>query len=102
MVRNKLRLPMVALVGYTNVGKSSLLKSLSNTNVLVEDMLFATLDPTTRKVQLPRSSLASESDDASSIMETSDVQSKKGPEFFLTDTVGFISKLPLHLIAAFR
>jgi len=72
-------LPVVALVGYTNAGKSSLMNVLSGAEVLVEDKLFATLDPTTRKVDLP-----------------------DGRSFLLTDTVGFIRKLPHHLIAAFR
>lgn len=72
-------LPVVALVGYTNAGKSSLMNVLSGAEVLVEDKLFATLDPTTRKVALP-----------------------DGRFFLLTDTVGFIRKLPHHLIAAFR
>ena len=72
-------LPVVALVGYTNAGKSSLMNVLSGAEVLVEDKLFATLDTTTRKVALP-----------------------DGRFFLLTDTVGFIRKLPHHLIAAFR
>ncbi|KAB1203783.1 GTPase HflX [Morella rubra] len=66
-------------VGYTNAGKSTLLNRLTGANVLVEDRLFATLDPTTRRVQM-----------------------KNGKEFLLTDTVGFIQKLPTTLIAAFR
>ncbi|MGI6684413.1 MAG: GTPase HflX [Bacillota bacterium] len=74
-----LRIPVVALVGYTNAGKSSLMNVLSGAEVLVEDRLFATLDPTTRKVDLP-----------------------DGRSFLLTDTVGFVRKLPHHLIAAFR
>lgn len=74
-----LELPVVALVGYTNAGKSSLMHALTGAEVLVEDKLFATLDPTTRKVELP-----------------------DGRSFLLTDTVGFIRKLPHHLIAAFR
>jgi GTP-binding protein HflX len=72
-------IPVVALVGYTNAGKSSLLNSLSNADVLVEDKLFATLDPTTRRVVLPGNS-----------------------EVLLTDTVGFIQKLPPMVVAAFR
>jgi len=68
-----------ALVGYTNVGKSSLLRALSGAGVLVEDKLFATLDPTTRKIQLP------------------DKQ-----ELLLTDTVGFIRRLPHTLVEAFK
>jgi GTP-binding protein HflX len=68
-----------ALVGYTNAGKSSLLKAMSGADVLVEDRLFATLDSTTRSVEL-----------------------ENGLEALLTDTVGFIRKLPHHLVASFR
>ena len=68
-----------AIVGYTNVGKSSLLNALSGSDVLAEDKLFATLDPTTRRFSLP-----------------------SGEEILLTDTVGFIRNLPHHLIRAFR
>ncbi|KAI3969929.1 hypothetical protein MKX01_038397 [Papaver californicum] len=71
--------PVVSLVGYTNAGKSTLLNHLTGANVLAEDQLFATLDPTTRRVQM-----------------------KNGKEFLLTDTVGFIQKLPTTLVAAFR
>ena len=71
--------PVVAIVGYTNAGKSTLLNTLTAANVLEEDKLFATLDPTTRNYKLPN-----------------------GQEVLLTDTVGFISKLPHHLIDAFR
>ncbi|NJK78565.1 MAG: GTPase HflX [Chloroflexaceae bacterium] len=71
--------PIAALVGYTNAGKSTLLNALSGANVLVEDRLFATLDPTTRQIALPG-----------------------GQSILLTDTVGFIQKLPTQLIAAFR
>ncbi|KAJ7966800.1 GTP-binding protein, HflX [Quillaja saponaria] len=71
--------PVVSLVGYTNAGKSTLLNQLTGANVLSEDRLFATLDPTTRRVQM-----------------------KNGKEFLLTDTVGFIQKLPTTLVAAFR
>ncbi|XP_021758314.1 uncharacterized protein LOC110723279 [Chenopodium quinoa] len=72
-------IPVVSLVGYTNAGKSTLLNQLTGANVLAEDRLFATLDPTTRRVQM-----------------------KNGKEFLLTDTVGFIQKLPTTLVAAFR
>jgi len=72
-------LPVVALVGYTNAGKSSLLNALTGAGVLVEDKLFSTLDPTTRCLKLPT-----------------------GREALLTDTVGFIRKLPHELVAAFR
>jgi len=72
-------IPVVAIVGYTNAGKSTLLNALSNAGVLAEDKLFATLDPTTRRVRLT-----------------------SGAEILLTDTVGFIQKLPTSLVAAFR
>ncbi|HUE76670.1 MAG TPA: GTPase HflX [Longimicrobiales bacterium] len=68
-----------ALVGYTNAGKSSLLRSLSGSELFIEDRLFATLDPATRKVELPM-----------------------GSTVLITDTVGFIRKLPHHLVASFR
>ncbi|XP_019458772.1 PREDICTED: uncharacterized protein LOC109358784 [Lupinus angustifolius] len=71
--------PVVSLVGYTNAGKSTLLNQLTGADVLAEDKLFATLDPTTRRVQM-----------------------ENGKEFLLTDTVGFIQKLPTTLVAAFR
>ncbi|KMZ61753.1 GTPase HflX [Zostera marina] len=71
--------PVVSLVGYTNAGKSTLLNSLTGATVLAEDQLFATLDPTTRRVQVDN-----------------------GRGFLLTDTVGFIQKLPTTLVAAFR
>ncbi len=77
--RERLRMPVAALVGYTNAGKSTLLNALSGAEVFVEDRLFATLDPTTRKVALPG-----------------------GAEALLTDTVGFIRDLPPQLVAAFR
>lgn len=72
-------LPIVAIVGYTNAGKSTLLNHLTNAGVLEEDKLFATLDPTSRNLKLTN-----------------------GQEIILTDTVGFIRKLPHHLINAFR
>lgn len=71
--------PVVAIVGYTNAGKSTLLNHLTGAGVLSEDKLFATLDPTTRKLELDN-----------------------GEELLFTDTVGFIRKLPHHLIQAFR
>jgi len=77
--RQSTRIPTIALVGYTNSGKSTLLNILTASTVLAEDKLFATLDPTTRHIALP-----------------------DGQEALLTDTVGFIQKLPHHLIAAFR
>lgn len=80
--RKRAGLPLLSLVGYTNAGKSSVLNSLTRAGVMAESMLFATLDPTTRKVKLPGESTH--------------------PEFLLTDTVGFIQKLPTNLVAAFR
>jgi GTP-binding protein HflX len=77
--RRRSGIPVVALVGYTNAGKSTLLNALSGAGVRAEDRLFATLDPTTRQVALPG-----------------------GQEVLLTDTVGFIQKLPHDLVAAFR
>ena len=77
--RRKSGIPIVALVGYTNTGKSTLLNTLSQSEVIVDDRLFATLDPTTRRLTLP----------------------DKGV-FLLSDTVGFIRKLPPTVITAFR
>lgn len=77
--RETTRIPTISIVGYTNAGKSTLLNILTASDVLAEDKLFATLDPTTRHIALPDGSAA-----------------------LLTDTVGFIQKLPHHLIAAFR
>lgn len=77
--RETVSLSVVTLVGYTNAGKSTLMNALTAAGVFTEDKLFATLDPTTRKVELPGGRL-----------------------FLLTDTVGFIRKLPHHLVAAFR
>lgn len=76
--RKRARIPTVALVGYTNAGKSTLLNKLSKANVYVANQLFATLDPTTRRIELPG-----------------------GYQTLLTDTVGFIQKLPTTLVAAF-
>ena len=77
--RAKVPYPIVALVGYTNAGKSTLFNRLTGAEVMAKDMLFATLDPTMRRVQLP-----------------------DGPEVILSDTVGFVSDLPTELVAAFR
>ena len=77
--RDRSGLPRVAIVGYTNAGKSTLLNALTGAGILAEDKLFATLDPTTRKFTLPG-----------------------GETILLTDTVGFIRKLPHHLVSAFR
>ena len=77
--RRKSGLPLAALVGYTNAGKSTLMNALSHSNIYAADQLFATLDPTIRRVELPNRS-----------------------EMLLSDTVGFIQKLPTTLVAAFR
>ncbi|MCW2246598.1 GTP-binding protein HflX [Azospirillum fermentarium] len=77
--RAKVPYPVVALVGYTNAGKSTLFNRLANAEVFAKDLLFATLDPTMRQVTLP-----------------------SGRKVILSDTVGFISDLPHHLVAAFR
>ena len=77
--RRKAAIPVVAIVGYTNAGKSTLLNAISDANVLVEDKLFATLDPTTRRLTLP---------DKTAVL--------------VTDTVGFIRKLPPAIITSFR
>jgi GTP-binding protein HflX len=77
--RQKSRIPVISLVGYTNAGKSTLLNHLAKSDVYVADQLFATLDPTTRRVELPN-----------------------GNSVLFTDTVGFIQKLPTTLVAAFR
>ncbi len=77
--REKVPFPVVALVGYTNAGKSTLFNHLTGANVYAEDLPFATLDPTMRKLKL-----------------------KSGQEIILSDTVGFISDLPTHLVEAFR
>jgi GTP-binding protein HflX len=77
--RKRAAIPVVGIVGYTNAGKSTLLNALAGSDVLVEDKLFATLDPTTRRVELP-----------------------SGKTVLFTDTVGFIHKLPTQVVAAFR
>lgn len=77
--RKKVPHPIIALVGYTNAGKSTLFNRLTGAEVVAEDMLFATLDPTLRRLKLPH-----------------------GRTVILSDTVGFISNLPTHLVAAFR
>ena len=77
--RRRTGIPVIALVGYTNAGKSTLLRHLTDAGVLVEDRLFSTLDPTTRRLELPR-----------------------GQDVLLTDTVGFVRKLPHQLIEAFH
>jgi GTP-binding protein HflX len=77
--RKRVPYPVVALVGYTNAGKSTLFNHLTRSAVVAEDMLFATLDPTMRRLPLP-----------------------SGRQAILSDTVGFVSELPTHLVAAFR
>lgn len=77
--RKRSGIPVAAIVGYTNAGKSTLLNKLTGAGVLEEDKLFATLDPVTRALVLPQ-----------------------GQEILLTDTVGFIQKLPHHLVEAFK
>jgi GTP-binding protein HflX len=77
--RKRSHIPVIALVGYTNAGKSTLLNALSQADVPVENKLFSTLDPVTRRLSL-----------------------SDGQQFLLTDTVGFIHKLPPPIIAAFR
>lgn len=77
--RRKSGIPVIALVGYTNAGKSTLLNAITQAHVRAEDQLFATLDPTTRRMSLP-----------------------SGHVVLMTDTVGFIQKLPTELVAAFR
>jgi GTP-binding protein HflX len=77
--RDRTGVPLIALVGYTNAGKSTLLRALTGADVYIADQLFATLDPTTRRLDLP-----------------------SGRQALISDTVGFIQKLPTNLIAAFR
>ena len=77
--RRKVPHPIVALVGYTNAGKSTLFNTLTHADIFAENLLFATLDPTLRRLKMPH-----------------------GTEVILSDTVGFISDLPTHLVAAFR
>lgn len=77
--RDRSQIPQIAIVGYTNAGKSTLLNTLTDAGILAENKLFATLDPTTRKLKLPC-----------------------GESVLLTDTVGFIRKLPHHLVKAFK
>ncbi|UDQ98498.1 GTPase HflX [Lentisphaerota bacterium WC36G] len=77
--RERREIPLVAIVGYTNAGKSSLLHKITGADILVEDKLFATLDPTTKKVQLPG-----------------------GQQILMSDTVGFVRKLPHSLVEAFK
>lgn len=140
--RTRLGIPRVALVGYTNAGKSTVLNRLSKAGVLAEDMLFATLDPTTRKVRLPSRAkqgtenwnedigvvdiglqevgtavldvfIDDEADESIDCVTPKTYRTplvdasrqglrRMGMEVLLTDTVGFISKLPSNIVAAFR
>ena len=93
--RQHAQTPLIALVGYTNAGKSTLMRSLTQADVLVEDRLFATLDPTVRKLYL------GQMDQESTSAEQGDVLFLP-QEVLLSDTVGFIRKLPTFLIQAFR
>jgi GTP-binding protein HflX len=77
--RQRLHWPMVAIIGYTNSGKSTLMNALTGANVLAEDKLFATLDPTTRKLRMPNNQ-----------------------NILVSDTVGFLRKLPHHLVESFK
>ena len=96
--REKTKIKTVTLCGYTNAGKSSLLNVLTNSSAFVEDKLFATLDPLTRKLFLKNPGYESNQD----FTDCSDCQKKSGIEIVLTDTVGFISNLPHSLVNAFR
>jgi len=78
-LRKQRSLPVLSIVGYTNAGKSTLLNTLTGANVLIEDKLFATLDTTTKRLELDH-----------------------GIEVLLSDTVGFIRKLPHYLVASFK
>ncbi len=77
--RKRLRLPVLSIIGYTNAGKSTLFNALTHASVLSEDRLFATLDPTSRRLRFPRER-----------------------EVIITDTVGFIKNLPKNLLEAFK
>ena len=79
MKRRKKDLPVISLVGYTNAGKSTLLNSLTDSDIVAEDKLFATLDPTSRRLRFPEEI-----------------------EVIITDTVGFINNLPDELLQAFK
>ncbi len=78
-LRNRKGLPIISIIGYTNAGKSTLLNSLTNSNIFVENRLFATLDPSSRRLKFP-----------------------EDMEVIITDTVGFIRDLPKELMVAFR
>ncbi len=89
---------MISIVGYTNAGKSTLLNALTDSSVLVENKLFATLDPTSRRLKFPRRRRASPDDGP----EAEGRRHVIDREVIITDTVGFIRDLPRDLVAAFR
>ncbi|MFL5313362.1 MAG: GTPase HflX [Myxococcales bacterium] len=115
--RNRAGVPVMSIVGYTNAGKSTLLNSLTDSQVLAEDILFATLDPTSRRLRFPRRRAAPPTDGPEAAgrghTEARAAPPTDGPEaggrrhteigeVVITDTVGFIRDLPRDLVAAFR
>jgi GTPase len=94
--RNRAGVPVMSIVGYTNAGKSTLLNALTESDVVAEDILFATLDPTSRRLRLPRRNAPRPSDGADGRAMAD------AGEVVVTDTVGFIRDLPRDLVAAFR
>jgi GTP-binding protein HflX len=89
--RSRQRVPVISIVGYTNAGKSTLLNALTHSSVLAEDILFATLDPTSRRLRIPRNGALA-----------TNGEPREVGEVVITDTVGFIRDLPRDLVAAFR